>query len=79
MKCPKVGCLHWLPRGRLYIGVHGGFTRVVVKRLGNKMTRLTPLFPGPGETAENINREENIAGQCNVRKRQNEGNQFSDL
>ena len=46
MKCPKVGCLHWIPRGCLYIGVHGGFTRVVVKRLGNKMTRLTPLVSG---------------------------------
>ena len=53
MKCPKVGCLHWIPRGCLYIGVHGGFTRVVVKRLGNKMTRLTPLLSrAPGETRE---------------------------
>lgn len=67
MKCPKVGCLHWIPRGCLYIGVHGGFTRVVVKRPGNKMTRLTPLLSrDPGETGElSTERRKILAGsQC---------------
>jgi hypothetical protein len=70
MKCPKVGCLHWIPRGRLYIGVHGGFTRVVVKRLSNKMTRLTPLLSrAPGETRElSTERFENTGRQSECKE-----------
>ena len=43
MRCPKVGCL-LISTGVRVIGVPSGFTRVLVKRLSRKMTRLTPLF-----------------------------------